>query len=73
MVGCRVVEWKEAAAWKSPNKIEVCAMPEDVKKLIEEIVQRRHEATVKLENGNWVVAESARWIVYNEGKPKYNK
>ena len=48
-------------------------MPEDVKKLIEEIVQRRHEATVKLENGNWVVAESARWICYNEGKLRYNK
>jgi len=45
-------------------------MPDEIRDIIVDIVQRRHEATVKLENGKWVVAESARWVVYNENKPR---
>ena len=70
MVGCRAVEWKEAAACKSPNKIEVCAMPQDMIDAIVAAVATGREVIVRKERGVWVAIETTRRVVYHEESEK---
>jgi hypothetical protein len=60
----------QAAAWKSPNKIEVCAMPQDMIDAIVAAVATGREVIVRKERGVWVAIETTRRVVYHEESEK---